>query len=82
VNGWRAQAACRGHPSPWWWYSADPLAVALARRVCSSCPVAADCLADALEVEAGTSPVYWAGVRGGLTPLQRARQQRVAHHLH
>jgi hypothetical protein len=67
MTDWALRAACRGHPSAWWWYSPDPTAVALACRVCSRCPVQGPCLAEAVEL----GDEY--GVRAGLTAGQRAR---------
>jgi hypothetical protein len=76
VIDWRDLAACRGHPSRWWWFSADPTAVELARRVCSACPVAGPCLAEALAEEAESPWRY--GLRAGMTPAQRSSLRRTS----
>lgn len=44
---WRAQAACRGEDRPtWMWFTArgDVPTQAKARRICTACPVQAECL--------------------------------------
>lgn len=42
------------------------------RKVCGSCPVAAECLAAAMIEERGKDRFHRHGMRGGLTPKQRA----------
>lgn len=57
----RAQAACRDHPHPeWWWVEPDDPRHQTARQVCASCPVQADCLAWA--VAHGERHGLWGGV--------------------
>lgn len=70
MSDWRERAACRGHPQAWWWFSTDPTAVSLACRVCAACPVAAECLAEALDVGDDDA------IRGGLGPVERKAQSR------
>ena len=61
---WRAEAACVGKPTAWWFdeRGADPRAV----TICASCPVKRPCLLWA--VRAGEHG-YW----GGMTDRQRHR---------
>jgi hypothetical protein len=60
---WWAQASCRGYPQSWWFPDrGDAVEMALARKVCRTCPVRGDCLeyavadAELAGVWAGTSP--------------------------
>jgi hypothetical protein len=46
---------------------------AAAVEVCTGCPVASDCLADALRFEAGRSRAYRHGVWGGVRAAERVR---------
>lgn len=68
---WRALAKCRGvdlavfFPAP-----SGPGGYDEARTICASCPVKADCLADALRFGMDD------GFRAGLTPRQRANRRR------
>jgi hypothetical protein len=70
---WKAGAACtRPGVNPDWFYPEsmnDPGAWA-ARRICAACPVARECLADALE----TKDRF--GIRGGLSPKQRSNLKK------
>ena len=69
---WHEQAACAGlatrERDPWHPNTRDDALVAEAVAVCSSCPVAADCLRWALE-----HPDQALGIHAGLTSEQRAR---------
>jgi WhiB family transcriptional regulator, redox-sensing transcriptional regulator len=69
---WRDGAACADlgdevdfFPSP-----EDTPAIARAKAVCASCPVAEDCLAYAFETKQGD------GIWGGLTPAERIKLRR------
>lgn len=71
TDDWTLHAACRGKPTELWFPAqGDPLAVAVARRICAGCPVRAECLADALGdaerhgVWGGTSARERRGLRG------------------
>lgn len=48
-------------------------AVTTAKRLCESCPVAAECLSFALEHEGTVEPAHRYGVFGGKTPTERWR---------
>lgn len=61
AGGWRARAACRGMPTALF-YQPVPTA---ALRVCTGCPVRAQCL----QVAFDHADPY--GVWGGLTPADR-----------
>jgi WhiB family redox-sensing transcriptional regulator len=73
---WRRRAACAGldtnlfFPAP----GAHPADTQRAKAVCRHCPVAADCLAFALETD--DSDGRAAGIFGGLSPRQRAQLRR------
>lgn len=67
-DDWRAQAACAGDPTPDRWFPVDSqrdLIVQL-RKVCATCPVQAECLAEA------PGEGFW----GGLTESERAVTKR------
>ena len=68
-DDWREQAACKDDPTPDLWFvpPGDRHGIAAAKAICRRCPVAAECLAEAL---ADPSIV---GVWGGLDEQQRAR---------
>ena len=72
-SAWRASAACRPHPTAWFFPEpgtpGDPGAER-ARQVCASCSVREACLTEAL----ATREPY--GIWGGLTPTQRRRLPR------
>ena len=70
---WRDDAACKGKPARWWYPATVPVGLreqqgdpyAYARTICAECPVAAECLAYALETGQGD------GMWGGLDPAER-----------
>jgi hypothetical protein len=72
---WRDDARCATYPEPHIWdyspahYSGPPDQgeVALAVALCRRCPVAAQCLADAVRTED-----VWT-IRGGMIPAERYR---------
>jgi hypothetical protein len=81
VTDWRESAFCAGMADPTF-ATSDPFHpkhddkdsdYEFARSLCARCPVTAECLADAMATETGTSRV---GMRGGLTPMQRAALSR------
>ncbi len=88
--GWRDQAVCRGVDSMWWperglTVPVDPGRLerryrAQIRLFCDRCPVVAECLDDALSSNSKYYDIL--GVRGGLTPRERAsiryRRQKAA----
>lgn len=67
VDWWR-MAACRGSGIDF--FNAVPTNVRLAKQVCETCPVIAECLESAL---ANDEPI---GVFGGLTPAERKSVRR------
>lgn len=71
---WTARAACLGLLDLF--ESEDPRSFALAGRVCNACPVQEVCLAKAMLEERNSGENHRAGVRGGLTPTERARLAR------
>ena len=77
MTDWRESAFCAGMADTGF-ATADPFhpkhddkdsGYEFARSLCGRCPVTAECLEDAMATETGTSRV---GMRGGLTPMQRA----------
>lgn len=64
ASGWQSMAVC-AQIDPELWYPDNGLAME-ARRICASCPVAAQCLQDAL---ADTGDEY--GIRAGTSPRRR-----------
>lgn len=73
-HAWLELAACRGKPTAWWYpQRGDSFTAAVAKSICSTCPVRAECLADALATE-GYEDV--AGIRAGLSPDRRLAMAR------
>ena len=68
-GGWRELAACRGQNSDYW-LSGNVDGQAYARQVCSSCPVAGDCLDNQLRYEDTTGSVP-KGIVGGTDHHER-----------
>lgn len=68
---WRARAACLGRPTTWWYGTTDDITTAVALSVCDTCPVRAECLDDALDIERHGAPALIHGVRGGLDARER-----------
>ena len=77
--GWMDRAACAGLPEPakQVFIRDRPFGVALAsaRAVCEACPVRAECLAWAMDLEHGRE-VDRAGIFAGMTPAERAAMHR------
>lgn len=78
---WKARAACRDHPSEWWF---SPQHYDKGKELCGTCPVLAECrdLGDAVEKalfgasDARQHPFMLTGVWAGETPHERARRRR------
>jgi WhiB family redox-sensing transcriptional regulator len=71
---WTRRAACRGWDTRLFFPErGDPDLRRTAKRICSSCPVRAECLADAVEFDAANAS---AGIWGGLSSPQRRRARR------
>ena len=68
-DDWREQAECRDDPTPDLWFvpPGDRYGIAAAKVVCTRCPVAAECLAEAM------ADPHTVGVWGGTTENQRAK---------
>ncbi len=43
LGQWRRDSACKPHPTQWW-FAGHPKEITRAKRICASCPVAAQCL--------------------------------------
>jgi hypothetical protein len=72
---WRSNALCatpqhKGHANLWFPNPTDSEGIAAAKRVCAGCPVAAACLAYALDQNIGD------GIFGSLTHSERASYRR------
>ena len=65
ATGWTEQAACSGKDSGLW-FRGDVTSTAIARSICASCPVRAECLDDAR-----SSSFLVSGMWGGLTEQER-----------
>lgn len=71
---WTRQADCHGL----WSLFDDPTPAELQRVVrptCEACPVAEQCLAEALRDEDGQPSKVRSGIRAGTTPVERAKMQ-------
>jgi WhiB family redox-sensing transcriptional regulator len=68
---WWTRAACRGKDADQW-FPEKGGGTRAAKRICGTCPVQAECLADALERDERF------GVWGGLSERERRRLKRVA----
>ena len=70
-DDWRDRAECKDDPTPDLWFVApsDRHGIAAAKAICRRCPVAAECLAEAM---ADPSIV---GVWGGTTEKQRKKMR-------
>ena len=86
---WRSEAACSGYPTDLFYPDERPKNMGRngtdwdsCREICKRCPVRFECLEAALVEEQGLGRDIRAGMRGGLTPVERhrmrARRYRVA----
>ncbi|MFD5814364.1 WhiB family transcriptional regulator [Streptomyces sp. NPDC127038] len=84
---WRTEALCaREDMAPYrelfFPLPGETAKAAAAKQICAACPVAAECLADAMRVEGGRGGESRHGIRGGLGPkgrrsrYEQARQSR------
>jgi WhiB family redox-sensing transcriptional regulator len=73
ADRWWERAACVGAEDV---YSDDPDDVPRARAICRRCQVRDDCLLEALRQEEGKPFEHRWGVRGALTPRERAKLSR------
>ena len=76
MQEWRDSAACRGM-EPELFFSVSPIDRDTALIACHSCPVAVECLRDALAFERLSSRREgFHGIRGGLTAAKRRKLAR------
>lgn len=76
---WREDAACREvwdadvifFPPP-----TDTISVWQAKKICSRCPVLAECKADCESAEKDLPRSQWFGIYGGETPRERIYRRR------
>lgn len=69
---WMEAGLC-GQTSPDDWFPPKGGSIDRPRAICRQCPVRRQCLAYAMEIEAGEAAIHRHGIWGGLTPRQRAR---------
>ncbi len=80
-DSWRSRAACRDHPT-WWWFShPDQPDGRRARAICDRCPVRVPCADEQAAWEARPGNRGGGGIFGALTEGERAalRQSRERH---
>ncbi|MFD4943058.1 WhiB family transcriptional regulator [Streptomyces sp. NPDC058409] len=74
---WRANAACRRYPDVFLPPRSEGEGrPGQARQICATCPVRPECLTSAMTEEGNADHHRRAGVRGGLTPAERASLAR------
>ncbi|MFF2964286.1 WhiB family transcriptional regulator [Streptomyces sp. NPDC057963] len=73
---WRAKGACTSLLDLFFPVTEDVRSAEAARAVCARCPVRPRCLEEAMLEERSDDEHRRAGVRGGLTPAERARLAR------
>lgn len=61
---WRHQAACKTHPSRWW-FDDEHNQFATAKAICKLCPVRTECLSYAMSLD------NMHGIWGGTTVYER-----------
>lgn len=72
MNDWRDRAACLGTDDDTFFpHEGDTDGAARAVAICDTCPVADQCLTEALTDEGTLGARHRYGIRGGLTPAQR-----------
>lgn len=85
VNNWARRAACLNTPIEVMHPTSGPTSgrtcYEAARRFCVSCPVSERCLLDAQRDEKGNNAAARVGMRGGLTPPQRAGLYRLGNDI-
>jgi WhiB family redox-sensing transcriptional regulator len=67
---WEQRAACRNHPTWWWFAAGDRVETVEAFSICAECPVLTECHAFALD-----HPTLL-GIWAGTTPEDRQRHRR------
>jgi hypothetical protein len=69
---WFDEALCLGY-DPDIWYPETSSEWAAPKAICDVCPVRLECLAAALLEEEGRAAFVRYGMRGGVTPIERAK---------
>jgi WhiB family redox-sensing transcriptional regulator len=64
---WKKQAACRGKDTDLFFRTANKEA----KKICETCPVTSECLANAMRIERRLPADFRYGLWGGHTPEQR-----------
>lgn len=72
-TAWITSAACRGDDPEIWFKDKHQ---AEARRICQGCIVQSQCLSAELDAEGGKPAENRYGIRGGLSPDERAKLHR------
>jgi hypothetical protein len=73
---WLDDAACLNHLPVFFPRRDNAADEATAKRICAACPVKSACLAAAMAEEGQTDHLHRAGLRGGITPQERAAYAR------
>lgn len=71
-DDWRDHAACTGKGDIFLPRNESNASSTEPKRICAACPVQQQCLDSAMEEEGAADQFRRAGVRGGLTPAERA----------
>lgn len=78
-DDWRDHAACSGLGDMFLPRNESNADSTEPKRICAACPVQQQCLAAAMREEGSVDQFRRAGVRGGLTPAERATLARHGH---
>lgn len=78
ASTWVDDAACLAHFATFFPQQENDADTERAKRICQVCPVRQACLNAAMAEEKSAETVVRAGVRGGLTPAERASASRRA----
>lgn len=72
MTDWTESANCAGLADAMFPQPRDGKDIRTAQGICDNCDVREECLTAALAEEAGKGKYHRYGIRGGLTPAQRA----------
>ncbi|MDI3330269.1 MAG: WhiB family transcriptional regulator [Micrococcus sp.] len=75
ADEWKMLAEC-GPGDTELFFSKDPVEKRAALAICADCPVARECLAEAMSQERGVDLHGRYGIRGGTTPVERRELAR------
>ncbi|MFJ9029769.1 WhiB family transcriptional regulator [Streptomyces sp. NPDC102274] len=75
-RAWQDAAACLNHVQVFFPHKDNEADTTAAKKICGICPVRQACLEAAMTEERAGEHIIRAGIRGGLTPRQRAALSR------